>query len=727
MPKHQVECFGSLGMRQFAIDGPHARCQGEVISTYQFVGGVSPATTPRTSLPVLPKAAYALACDLFDGIAAAAGLACVKESRTGRGEATPRVFALDADTEIETRDHGVMTIAELECFLRKRRPEGAATLRCSGRFHDRTRARTDSHLINWGRHGLGIYDTMTETTWHRRERAPSARFEFLGQLQARNPFHEHSTPKAGLDAFDGAAISRADREFLASLSCHPLMRHPLYSVPPPPRPNYDGCTTIDEKAEAQKACFGPALDWMLVNYAYCKSAFMGKGGVISLVDGEMTSSASMSSFMRPYMIVEEGPRGGLKKTSVAEVWMMHPLRAHIDKIQSRPDKPRPAFEEDGLIVYNRYWPPAHPTSGGEIATFERFLARLIPDAVEREWFWHFLAHKARKPWVPMVAIIMVAEKFGTGRGTLFNILELVFGEDYVVPCDFGELTGKSARARFNDRLAVALFALINEADDEEGHLQTRRRMTYESLKNDIEPSPTARRSFEKKGHEICAQRSARTTILATQHRDLIKLPRDDRRFEVITCGNKMTPEERAEIRAWMAIPENIGALHRALLETPAVPLEMFDPFGEPPPFAGRLAMIGMGETRLEDAYGATTAALEGFPLFTMTQAQRLIGYFGDYKTGEWTDKARHAVAKNAYRLRERGEPSNRIRYRKRDEIVYARTAEDQKRWHGADKEMIVSALDRTEEQVARVVQGDGGEIDIAARIEAIRRKPEDGE
>ncbi len=99
------------------------------------------------------------------------------------------MFELDADTEIETHDHGVMTVAELERLLRKRRAHGgAATLRCSGRFHDRTRVRTDSHLINWGRHGLGIYDTMTETTWHRRERAPSARFEFLGQLQARNPF-----------------------------------------------------------------------------------------------------------------------------------------------------------------------------------------------------------------------------------------------------------------------------------------------------------------------------------------------------------------------------------------------------------------------------------------------------------------------------------------------------------------------------------------------------------
>jgi hypothetical protein len=189
VPKHMVECFGSLGARQFAIDGPHARSrQGEIIDTYQFASGASPANVPRASLPVLPKAAYAQACDLFDEIAAAAGLTAVKEAR-GRGESAAMCFELDADMVVETHDHGAMTVAELERFMRQRRLHGgAATLRCSGRFHDRTRARTDSHLINQGRYGLGIYDTMTETTWHRRERAPSARFEFLGQLQARNPF-----------------------------------------------------------------------------------------------------------------------------------------------------------------------------------------------------------------------------------------------------------------------------------------------------------------------------------------------------------------------------------------------------------------------------------------------------------------------------------------------------------------------------------------------------------
>jgi len=193
VPKHMVECFGSLGTRQFAVDGPHARNrQGEIIDTYQFAGGASPATTLRASLPVLPKAAFSLACNLFDTIAAAAGLTAIKETRNNRGGAAPRVFELDADTEVETQDYGAMTVTELERLMRARQARGdapASTVRCSGSFHDRTRVRTDSHLINWGRrYGLGIWDAMTEMTWHRRERAPSARFEFLGQLQARNPF-----------------------------------------------------------------------------------------------------------------------------------------------------------------------------------------------------------------------------------------------------------------------------------------------------------------------------------------------------------------------------------------------------------------------------------------------------------------------------------------------------------------------------------------------------------
>jgi hypothetical protein len=143
--------------------------------------------------------------------------------------------------------------------------------------------------------------------------------------------NEHRTAEADPNSFDGDAISRADREFLASLGDHPLVRHPLYSVPPPPRPDYDGCTTITERQAAQEMCFPAALGWMLVNYAYYTGAFIGKGGIISLVDGEIYAIASLRNFMHPYTIVEEGPRGGLKKTSVVDVWMMHPQRAQMTR------------------------------------------------------------------------------------------------------------------------------------------------------------------------------------------------------------------------------------------------------------------------------------------------------------------------------------------------------------------------------------------------------------
>jgi hypothetical protein len=521
-----------------------------------------------------------------------------------------------------------------------------------------------------------------------------------------------------MTTFDGDAISRADREFLASLGNHPLMRNPLYSVPPPPLPNYAALPANAVEA-AQKACFAAALDWMLVNYAYCKSAFMGKGGIISLVDGELSSLASLRGFMQPYALTSVGPKGGIKTRSVVNDWMKHPLRVHIDKIQTRPDRPRPTFEEDGLNVLNRYWPPTHPTGGGEIESFQIFLARLVPDEAEQAWLWNWLAHKARRPWVPMVAVIMVAEEFGTGRGTLFDVLELLFGAEYVVPCTFGELTGTSAAARFNARMADALFAVVNEAVAEDGHQQTQRRLHYDALKNVVDPSPTQRRRFEAKGQHAYAQKSAASTVIATNHRDVVKLPRDDRRFSVITCGRRMTEEETKKIRDWMAVPENVGALYRALLATPAVPAEVFDPYGQPPPFAGRREMIGMGKSRMEDAYEAAIDALEGLPLFTMTQAKRLIGYFGDYASGDWLNQALHTIAKNAYRLRD-----GRIRHRKRREIIYARTKPEQRRWLPADKAMIVAALDRTEERVVRVINT--GHVDIAT-LKWTDRKPSEGE
>jgi hypothetical protein len=60
------------------------------------------------------------------------------------------------------------------------------------------------------------------------------------------------------------------------------------------------------------------------------------------------------------------------------------------------------------------------------------------------------------------------------------------------------------------------------------------------------------------------------------------------------------------------------------------------------------------------------------------------------------------LVKNAYRLRERNEPNNRIKYLKRDEIIYARTKADQRRWHPAETQFIVEQLDQTDKMIVRV-------------------------
>jgi hypothetical protein len=267
-----------------------------------------------------------------------------------------------------------------------------------------------------------------------------------------------------------------------------------------------------------------------------------------------------------------------------------------------------------------------------------------------------------------------------------------------VPCAYGELTGTSAGARFNARLANALLTVVNEAVAEDSEQQAQRRLAYDALKIAIEPSPTARRRFEAKGQHAYTQRSAMSAIIATNHRDVIKMPPDDRRFSVIICGERMTPAEQASIRDWMAAPENIGALQRALMTTPAAPLEAFDPFGEPPPFAGRQEMIGMARSRIEDAYETAIDALEGCPLFTMRQGERLVGWFGRLAGGE--DRVRHAIAKRAYR---------------RQEIIYARTEPERRRWRPADRDMVVAALNRTEEQIIRITRGENDALSSLVR------------
>jgi hypothetical protein len=94
-PQH-IECFSSRTTRQFGVDGPHSRDRrtGEILRVYQFVDDASPATTPRTALPILPEAAFTAACDMFERIAQDAGLSVIRRTGNGGGEGKGVIYDL---------------------------------------------------------------------------------------------------------------------------------------------------------------------------------------------------------------------------------------------------------------------------------------------------------------------------------------------------------------------------------------------------------------------------------------------------------------------------------------------------------------------------------------------------------------------------------------------------------------------------------------------------------
>ena len=142
------------------------------------------------------------------------------------------------------------------------------------------------------------------------------------------------------ESFDGDAISRADREFLASLGEHPFRRNPRYGTPCPPRPNFGPFNAKDPvQTAARLKFFEDVVTWMLANYAYREGAFMSKGGAISLVDGEIIALADLRGRMAPWALIHIGPRGGIKVRSPVEDWM---LRGRPALDPPGGDAPRPA-------------------------------------------------------------------------------------------------------------------------------------------------------------------------------------------------------------------------------------------------------------------------------------------------------------------------------------------------------------------------------------------------
>lgn len=316
------------------------------------------------------------------------------------------------------------------------------------------------------------------------------------------------------------------------------------------------------------------------------------------------------------------PSNPNKLIPFTKIWETSPDTLKADYAAMRPDRPKDRiFSQGNAKVLNVYRPPEHPEAGGEADTFLEFIEHLLPDAEEQRLFVGWLAHKVTHPSHRMHGMVMVTPTYGTGRGTLVQIMQRLFGIEYVNEVELDDLVGHGGQATYNAYLADSLLVTVGEAliQREDASRWSSRHLAYERLKVVCDPVATKmhiRRKYGTNGSETVYA----SLFITSNHSDALAIEPGDRRLIVLdNCEVKLVdaPGRLYErIQDWQCDPANIGALHRLL--TARRHQYGYDAFGEPPMTAAKKRMIDASQSDTDRLYDAFVDAC---PADIVTPAQ----------------------------------------------------------------------------------------------------------
>jgi len=589
---HKIEIFGGAAgrngncVRHFGIVGPHSYADdGSVAAEYRWGEGPTLEDTPLAGLPVLTEE---LATDIindFDARAVALGWVPLSEAMTGGNSQVAyditEATRFDTDKGGEQIDYAELC-ADFGLY---------GSLRCSANFiPGRGAGGGRDHCVvgDKNRHGCVAVHVYGDDCTH-----------FPAELAPRpDLIHEE--------------IERLREELEPGLAA-------------PPR---DQTRPTDSMSVARKVI------WLVDNYGY--NAL--NDAVVELSKPDDDCQLRPQAFARLYRAWREevtGPRGGRSWAYATGGWEVDAKRVDIEGVRMRPDMPFPVYAEAGRVFKNTYLRPAH-TGAGDIQPWLAFMEHLLPVAEERAWFCDWLSHKHLHPGVPGVAVIMVAAGpegpvYGTGRGMLRDIIARLLGPKYVRPIDFDVFTGKSAQGTYTDWAAYSVLVTINEARDTgDSGRWTERRAVYERLKEIVDPRAIERTFLVKHKQAFRAQAFA-SYLIASNNRDALQIPADDRRAAALVNGEQMRPEMAAALQEWMDVPGNIAELARWL---EARDLSTFDAY-LPPVTETKTVMQELGRSELDDAFNAVRRKIGPKRLFTGEQIKTaVLVEMGEYTAGE---------------------------------------------------------------------------------------------
>lgn len=691
---HLVEIFGGgkrVG-RQFGCFGPHSHDdQGNVLREYRWPGR-SPVDVPLSDLPILEKAQSFALIEAFDQRATPLGYVPVKTSQ--RGETVPKfLYDLTAEMRFDTNDGDVgVRLADLEDALFAASHHGI-DLRVSSSFLGHGTNLTKCH-VGWSNalKCITVHDYETAITHLPADRKP-IEDEQIAEIMKLLPDHaQHRAPPAMADGPGEMAEERDEVDAVEEL---------MPPLPPPPTPG---------DPEQQKGAFQQAVSWLAANCGLLvEGEVRGSGRVIPLRTRVATSTAlaAFRTKMLPYRLERIGPRGAITRISPVDTWLSMPGRIEIAGCRMAPDKPWPTFTEDGATYVNLYRRPDLPENG-DPSLGHQFLEALLRNPAERGWFKQWLGYKLKHPEVPGVGVVMVArDRFGTGRGTLFQLLKAMFGQHYIAAPEFSTVIGEGSQGQYNHWMADNIMVLVNETSAADDNRRQRRREAYERLKELVDTARRPRLIVRKYEHSYTTE-CGPSFIFASNHAAPLALADGDRRLSFLTNGPAQPPAFWDAINAWIKVKANVGAFRRDL---EAVDLAGYTPYH---PLHTRLKDVVVDEARslIDEAIDAAIEALPGEIVLReqVVDAVSVMRTPSNWPTrSEWVELVKKGVEERLHRIGILGGRNWRPTVPERGKRlpVYARSEERQKLWTAVEPAIVMRELQKNEQTLEQLRQTGG--------------------
>lgn len=252
------------------------------------------------------------------------------------------------------------------------------------------------------------------------------------------------------------------------------------------------------------------------------------------------------SNLHPHATTVYDVDGKPKKAGMVALWKTSPARVIVNGATYDPSTTARIVEQNEAKFVNLYSAPEWgkgPIDMTHVEKFQDYLAYLIPDDNQREYFLHWLTAKVQDMSFRGAAIVMVADKQGIGRSTLGDMITEIIGQSNVGDVALSEVLGKSDFNEWREKpFIIVEETLAGGPRDFYAN--------YEKLKGFVDPRATTVTVNPKFGRKRTIISYA-SFLFLSNHANALALPEEDRRFYVIkNANNPAAPAVFTALKAW---------------------------------------------------------------------------------------------------------------------------------------------------------------------------------